>query len=233
MGYRAVLAAVVVLFAAVPVASAQDIGEQWDTHTRAAVKAYGLAQMDIAAAEANAALAIAEKNFKPGDDRLQTSVLNSFSIERGMGHYDAALTFGMRLEAMQRKADPKDPNLAITVNLIAGVYRDMKSADPMVATYNRAIDLAKTNIGEFDPYTVAVREDYAAALGEAGRGEEGAKLWPQIAKDWAVALGPDHLRISISYAGYAQLLRSLGRTAEADAAAAESARIADVYARQR
>ena len=54
----------------------------------------------------------------------------------------------------------------------------------------------------------------ASLLYTAGKVEEGLLLFGQVVLDWELALGPNHIRQSISYNGYAQMLKNAGRVEE-------------------
>ena len=55
----------------------------------------------------------------------------------------------------------------------------------------------------------------------------------QVVLEWEQALGPSHIRQSVSYAGYAQMLEIAGRSEEAAAAQARSREIVIAWENQR
>ena len=87
------------------VAAAQDVTELWQDHLKKGATAYGLAQMEDAAREIEAALVLAERNFAASDPKMITMWLNMLPLRRAQGRYDEAATYGEQAVAAIVKLD--------------------------------------------------------------------------------------------------------------------------------
>ncbi len=217
---RVLSLAVVLAFASHAPARAQDIQTQWEQHMRAGAQAYGLAQMDIATRELEAALAIAEKNFANDDTKMINTWLNVVPLRRSQNKLAEAAAMGeLMLARLGKVAGENAPDLMAPLVMVAATYRDMKDWANSDKHYQRTIALHDEYYGDAHPRTITMLEDRAAMLGLAGRGPESLELFADLVDRWQYGLGPNHIREAISRRGYADALRKAGR--EADAAAQE------------
>jgi len=202
-------------------ASAQDVQAQWEAHMREGGRAYGLAQMEIAARELDAALVLAEKNFSADDVKMISTWLNIVPLRRAQSRLDEAVVYGEKLLAAVTKVNGADsPELMAPLTMMATTYRDLGDFAASDKAYLRTIALHEKFFGDSHPRTVTMLEDRAVMLGRAGRLEEGVKLFEEVVELWKYGLGMGHLREAISRRGYAEALRKMGR--EADATAQET-----------
>jgi hypothetical protein len=90
-----------------------------------------------------------------------------------------------------------------------------------------------TYLGEFEPRTVTLKEYLAKTLHDAGRTDEALELFGEVVLEWELAVGPNHVRQSMSYERYAQMLEQAGRTEEAQAAVQRSNEIGAAWQARR
>jgi tetratricopeptide (TPR) repeat protein len=201
-------------------ASAQDAAAQWEQHMREGVRAYGLAQMELAERELNAALAIAEREFANDDLKMINTWLNLVPLRRAQGKLAEAAAMGEKLIArLGKHAGEDSPEMMAPLVMMAATYRDLKDWANSDKAYLRTIALHDEYYGDAHPRTITMLEDRAVMLGLAGRAAESVELFADLVERWTFGLGPGHLREAISRRGYAEALRRVGR--EADALAQE------------
>lgn len=201
-------------------AQAQDIVAEWEAHLRDGARAYGLALVDIAEREMNAALAIAEKNFPPDDPRLAATLINVMPVRMATGNLQDLVDLGVRaVPLLEKQGGATNPELMPPLNMMAAAYRDLGRFVEADKAYLRSIALHDEYFGDIHPRTVTMLEARASMLHRAGRDDEAVRLFTEVVEMWAEALGHNHIRQSVSLRGYAQMMRDLGRTA--DAATAE------------
>lgn len=216
--------AVVLASASHAPAGAQDIQTQWEQHMRAGAQAYGLAQMEVATRELDAALAIAEKNFADDDIKMINTWLNVVPLRRSQNKLTEAAAMGeLMLARLGKVAGEDSPDLMAPLVMVAATYRDLKDWANSDKHYLRTIALHDEYYGDAHPRTITMMEDRAVMLGLAGRGAESLELFADVVDRWQYGLGPNHIREAISRRGYGDALRKAGR--EADAVAQE--RMAD------
>jgi tetratricopeptide (TPR) repeat protein len=217
---RAWSVAVALAVAVATPAWSQDVAAQWEAHMRAGAQAYGLAQMEIAGRELDAALALAEKNFTNDDVKMINTWLNLVPLRRAQGKLAEAAAMGELLLARIARAEGTDsPELMAPLVMVAATYRDLKDWANSDKHYLRTIALHDEYYGDAHPRTITMLEDRAVMLGLAGRMPESVELFADLVDRWQYGLGPFHIRESISRRGYADALRKVGR--EADAVAQE------------
>jgi tetratricopeptide (TPR) repeat protein len=198
----------------------QDLAAEWEAHMRAGAQAYGLAQMDIAGRELDAALALAEKNFANDDVKMINTWLNLVPLRRAQGKLAEAAAMGEQLLARLAKAEgDNSPELMAPLVMVAATYRDLKDWANSDKHYQRTIALHDEYYGDAHPRTITMLEDRAVMLGLAGRTAESVELFTDVVDRWQYGLGPSHIREAISRRGFAEALRKVGR--EADAVAQE------------
>lgn len=198
---------------------AQNADDDWDRFARAGVQAYGLNQIPEALENLEAAMRVADENFTEDDRRTLNSILNLAPLYATLDRYDEAVPMAERAVAIQEaEGGPDNPELTITLPMLAGFYRDTGRLDDSVATLERGAELMDLVMGEINPRALTIREELAIALFRAGRLEDSLAMFQRILPLWEEALGPNHIRIAMSYGAYAGLLRDMGMEAEAVAA---------------
>ena len=79
---------------------------------------------------------------------------------RDRGDLDGAQMYFERALAIDEKAlGPDHPNVAITLNNLAGVLLTGGDHESALRTYRKAYDLLKMTLGEVHPYSVEVRSN--------------------------------------------------------------------------
>ncbi|MDA0654030.1 MAG: tetratricopeptide repeat protein [Proteobacteria bacterium] len=228
---------VVAAFAAAPASAQnppQDPGEAWGALMQAGTQAYGLAQIDVAREKYAAAMVIADENFAEDDPRLLATLINFAPTLRAAGESAAAAEMLERGVALEIALYGEDhPDLMSQYPVLAAIYKDIDDYDRALELYRRSIDLMVRYYGEMHPRTVTLREYLATSLYEAGQPDQALELFGQVVLEWEQALGPSHIRQSVSYAGYAQMLEMAGRTEEAAAAQARSREIVIAWENRR
>lgn len=198
------------------VAAAQDLTEIWQDHLKKGATAYGLAQMDVAAREIEAALALAEQNFPADDPKMITMWLNMLPLRRAQGRHDEAAAYGEKAVAAITKLDGAESSQLLSPLVVLGNnYRDGKRYDLADATYQRAIALHDKYFGDAHPRTVTLLEDRASTLLLAGKTDQALELWSELVDLWEYSLGPNNVREAMSRHAYAEALRAAGRDREA------------------
>ncbi len=213
---RALGLAVGLALASTAPAWSQDVAAEWEQHMRAGAQAYGLAQMDVATRELEAALAIAEKNFANDDTKMINTWLNVVPLRRSQNKLaEAAATGELMLARLGKVAGENSPDLMAPLVMVAATYRDLKDWANSDKLYQRTIALHDEYYGDAHPRTITMLEDRAVMLGLAGRGAESLELFADLVDRWRYGLGDNHIREAISRRGYADALRKAGRDAEA------------------
>ena len=132
MGFFAVLAV------SVP-ASAQNVDEQWEQAAQTGVRAYGLAQLDVALTQLEEALRIAEANFAADDWRTTASLINLAPLYAALDrHVDGIALAERAIAAQEVEGGPENPNLTVTLTMLAGMYRDVERFEDAEAMEGRA-----------------------------------------------------------------------------------------------
>ncbi|MSP20579.1 MAG: tetratricopeptide repeat protein [Alphaproteobacteria bacterium] len=224
-----VLAAAVLVAGLAAPASAQDIADEWQKHLLDGATAYGLAQMDVATKEIDAAMAIAEKNFVTDDDKMIATLLNVVPLRRVQGKLPEAAALGEQMIARIARRDGSDdsPELMAPLILQAAIYRGMMNWDASDKAYLRTIDLHVKYYGDAHPRTATAMEDRAVMLGKAGRTADGLAVYAEVVDLWVYGFGLNHLREAISRRGYAEALRNAGQP---EAATEQERRAAEINA---
>ena len=78
-----------------------------------------------------------------------------------MGDYEKALPlYNRALDIVEKKLGQKHPNVARSLNNLAGLYDNMGDYEQALPLYNRALDIVEKKLGQKHSYTVIIRNNY-------------------------------------------------------------------------
>ena len=202
-------------FLSVSYANSQNSDEEWNLIMKAAGIAYGVAQTELALENYFKALEIADLNFSDDDPRLFTTLLVLGPTLHAVGRSkEAAIVMERGLALHISLYGENNSELMHQYPILAGIHLAEKNYDRAEELYLNAISIMSDSIGNLHPRTVTLREYLATMLFDSGKTDEALELFSEVVLEWELALGPNHIRQSVSYAGYAQMLNAVGRTEE-------------------
>jgi CHAT domain-containing protein/Tfp pilus assembly protein PilF len=127
--------------------------------------------------------------------------LGSFYADEGR-YAEAAALLGKALAAKEKDPGPKDPNLAVTLNNLAGVRLANGDAGEAERLLTRALDIFKATDNETHPYAIIARNMLAEACRGQGRAAEAEKLARATLKQLEDKLGTaDNAKSGVEIAG--------------------------------
>jgi CHAT domain-containing protein/tetratricopeptide (TPR) repeat protein len=127
--------------------------------------------------------------------------LGTFYSEEGR-YAEAAALLRKALAAKEKDLGPKDPNLAVTLNNLAGVLLMSGDAGEAERLLNRALEIFKATDNETHPYAIISRNMLAEAYRGQGRSAEAEKLARATLKQLEDKLGGgDNAKSAIEVAG--------------------------------
>ncbi|WP_437841988.1 tetratricopeptide repeat protein [Sorangium sp. So ce1153] len=137
-------------------------------------------------------------------------------LERA-GRYDEALPLARRaLELREQALGPEHPDVAQSLNSLAGLLQakgDYAAAEPL---YHRALAIREKALGAEHPDVAQSLNDLAALFYAKGDYAAAEPLFRRALTIWEKALGPEHPDVAASLSNLAELLEAKGDYAAAE-----------------
>ena len=141
--------------------------------------------------------------------------LGSYLYDRGL--YEEAEPLYQRSLAISEKAlGPDHPEVAATLNNLAGLYRSQGRYEEAEPLYQRDLAISEKALGPDHPSVATTLNNLAGLYRSQGRYEEAEPLYQRDLAISEKALGPDHPSVAITLNNLAGLHRSQGRYEEAE-----------------
>ena len=159
----------------------------------------------------------------PGSLEVATSLVNVAGIQAGRTHHEAAEASYLEALAIRRARLPEDDDaIALTLNNLGVLYREMGRPDDAITTLGEAVDARRSLYGQRPHSSLAASlNNLAGALEEAGRFAEAEPLYVESLEMRTALVEPEHPSVLALRNNLAGLRIRMGRAAQAAAEYAE------------
>lgn len=165
----------------------------------------------------SSALAIREKNLRPGNVELADSLTSLAELYRNEGKYAEAEPLYKRALALRENTlGPDHPDVAANINGLAVLYVDQGKYTEAEALYKRALAIREKALGPSNPDVAESLNDLASLYEDEGKYAEAEPLYGRSLTIVENALGPDHLNVATNLMDLANLHNQAGELAEAE-----------------
>ncbi|NEO59470.1 MAG: tetratricopeptide repeat protein, partial [Moorea sp. SIO4G2] len=135
----------------------------------------------------------------------------------GQGFYKLAEPWLKQcLEASQNRLGENHPDVATSLNNLAGLYKDQGRYSEAEPLYQQALKLRKQLLGENHPDVATSLNNLAGLYDNQGRYSEAEPLYQQALDLWKQLLGENHPDVATSLNNLAGLYDNQGRYSEAE-----------------
>jgi CHAT domain-containing protein/Tfp pilus assembly protein PilF len=135
-----------------------------------------------------------------------------------MGLYgQAEPVFRRALAIQERTLSPDHPDLATSLNNLAGVYRAMGSYAQAEPLYRKALHIKERTLPPDHPDVAASLNNLARLQQDLGAYLEAEPLYRRALRIWETSLGPDHPDVATSLDNLAGLYQDMGSYSQAQA----------------
>ena len=138
-----------------------------------------------------------------------------YLYERGR-YSEAEPLYQQALEMRKRLLGEEHPDVAGSLNNLAGLYRSQGRYSEAEPLYQQALEMRKRLLGEEHPSVATSLNDLALLYDSQGRYSEAEPLYQQALEMRKRLLGPEHPDVATSLSNLAELYNSQGRYAEAE-----------------
>ena len=142
---------------------------------------------------------------------------------------NAEMFYLAALEEVQN-ADPEDPRLAATLNILAVLYHAQSKYAQAEQLYQRVLKLLEQTIGPDHPTLATTLNNLAVVYEAQDKYGEAAPLYQRALALIERTLGPEHPNLAAALDNYADLLRKMQRETEAESV---EARARAIWAKQK
>jgi tetratricopeptide (TPR) repeat protein len=147
-----------------------------------------------------------------GSPQEEAKRLNQQAVELYQaGRYQEALPLQQRaLKIYEQALGPEHPDLAASLNNLAGIYQAMGANSQALPLYQRALKIREKALGPEHPDTAASLNNLAALYWAMAAYDQALPLYQRALKIREEALGPEHPDTSVSLNNLAMLHQSQG-----------------------
>ena len=185
-----------------------------------------LERLEEAESHYQRAIAIYEQVLGPEHPRLGTAVNNLALLYQFQGRFDEAASLYERALSIRERAVGRDhPDVAQTLNNLANLYRALAKYEKAEPLYRRALVIREQTLGLEHPDVAWSKRDLGKLISERGEPEAALPYFESALAIFRRAHGPDHPELTEILTDYGDALARVGRSADAEAAATEAARI--------
>jgi tetratricopeptide (TPR) repeat protein len=132
------------------------------------------------------------------------------------GKYDEALELHQQALAWrERELGPEHPDVANSLNALAGNLRAKGDFEASLAHYERALQIRANLVGVEHPHYAVTLNNMGTVLDAMGRREEALDTYGEALRIREKTLGPDHLYVSTTLINMATIYSDMGRFKEA------------------
>ena len=148
---------------------------------------------------------------------IEWDILNQEVMDlHQQGNYDRAVVVAQKaLEVAKENVGPDHPNVAASLNNLAGLYKtqgDYAKAEPL---YKRSLAIVEKALGPDHPNVATSLNNLAGLYDTQGDHAKAEPLYKRSLAIWEKALGPDHPNVATSLENMAVLYRATKRDKEA------------------
>ena len=195
---KAILLALALSIAGVPLAQAGGAGDEWESLNQEVEELYRTGKYDSATLVAQKALQLAEQNADADHPDVATSLNNLASLYDAQGDYAKAEPLYKRALAIREKAlGPDHPDVATSLNNLAELYRtqgDYAKAEPL---YKRSLAIREKALGPDHPDVATSLNNLAVALRYPRRLRQGGAALQALTGDLGEGTRPRPSRCGI------------------------------------
>ena len=128
-----------------------------------------------------------------------------------MGDYEKALPLYQRaLEISEKVLGPQHPDVATTLNNLAGLYESMGDYEKALPLYQRALEIREKVLGPQHPYVATTLNNLALLYQSIGDYEKALPLYQRALDIREKVLGPQHPDVATTLNNLAGLYESMG-----------------------
>jgi len=154
----------------------------------------------------------------PGEEAL---VLAGYLMREGSAlddagrYWEAEKSVKRSLAISEKALGPDHPEVATTLNNLAGLYESQGRYDEAEPLYQRSLAIKEKALGPDHPEVATTLNNLAVLYYQQGEYEKAAQAFERILSIFEKALGPDHPNLAVAMSNYAVILGKLGRDDEA------------------
>ncbi len=144
--------------------------------------------------------------------------LNEFGlvwVKAGL-HEEALQFFEQGLKLREKRLDPMDPSLAVSLNNLAGLYHGQGRFQKAEPLYQRALKVTENAMGPEHPSLVPPLNNLARLYRDQERFAQAEPLYLRVVQITERALGPDHPKVVTALNNLAVTYKAQGKYAEAE-----------------
>jgi len=131
------------------------------------------------------------------------------------GRYVSAEVIILNCWKREKKAKgPDHPDVAATLNNLAGLYESQGKYEEAAPLYQRALKIYEMVLGPDHPFVATTLNNLALLYGSQGKYEEAAPLYQRALKIYEMVLDPDHPDVATTLNNLALLYEAQGKYKE-------------------